>query len=187
MHSDFIFSNDGDTMIDLLRKRRSIRKYSKKPIPASVQRRLVEALLRSPSSRDIRPWRFVFIDDPALLEKLSLSKASGAGFFARAPLGIVICGDEKASDVWIEDCSIASIMVQMAALELGLGSCWIQIRNRSTSDGTPSEAYVRDALSLPNNFRVLSMIALGYPAEKKRPISRRKLSFNKVFRNRFEE
>jgi nitroreductase len=174
-------------MIELLRKRRSIRKYALKPVPAAVQKRLVEALLRSPSSRDIRPWRFVFINDPSLLEKLSLSKASGAGFLARAPLGIVICGDEKASDVWIEDCSIASIMVQMTALELGLGSCWIQIRNRSTSDGTPSEAYVRDALSLPNSFRVLSMIALGYPAEKKRPISRRKLSFNKVFRNRFEE
>jgi nitroreductase len=173
-------------MITLLRKRRSIRKYAQKLVPAAVQKRLVEALLRSPSSRDIRPWRFVFIDDPALLKRLSCSKASGAEFLAKAPLGIVVCGDENASDVWIEDCSIASIIVQMAALELGLGTCWIQIRNRSTSDGAPSEASVRNALSLPNNFRVLSMIALGYPAEKKRPISRRQLSFDTVFRNRYE-
>jgi nitroreductase len=174
-------------MIELLRKRRSIRKYSKKPIPASVQKRLVEALLRSPSSRDIRPWNFIVVDDPALLAKLSGSKTHGVEFLAKAPLGIVICGDETKSDVWIEDCSIASIIVQMAALELRLGSCWIQIRNRSTADGAPSKAYVRDALALPGNFRVLSMIALGYPAEKKRPVSRNKLSFNKVLRNRFEE
>jgi nitroreductase len=173
-------------MINLLRKRRSIRKYAEKPIPAAVQNRLKEALLRSPSSRDIKPWRFIFIDDSVLLKELSFSKASGSGFLEKAPLGIAVCGDDKASDVWIEDCSIASILVQMAALELGLGSCWIQIRNRTTADGTSSEAYVRDTLSLPGNFRVLSIIALGYPAEKKRPVSRRKLSFDKVVRNRFE-
>ena len=101
-------------MIKLLRKRRSIRKYAKKPVPASVQKRLVEALLRSPSSRDIRPWQFIMVDDPALLAKLSRSKAHGAEFLARAPLGIVLCGDETRSDVWIEDCSIASIIAQLA-------------------------------------------------------------------------
>jgi nitroreductase len=63
-HHHFVFSPQGDDpMIKLLRKRRSIRKYAEKPIPAAVQKRLVEALLRSPSSRDIRPWRFFFIDE----------------------------------------------------------------------------------------------------------------------------
>jgi hypothetical protein len=61
------------------------------------------------------------------------------------------------------------------------------LRKRSTADGMDSEAFLRDVLELPGNFRVLSMIALGYPAEKKRPISRNKLSFNKVLRNRYEE
>jgi nitroreductase len=174
-------------MIKLLRKRRSIRKYAKKPVPDSVQKRLVEALLRSPSSRDIRPWQFIMVDDPALLAKLSRSKAHGAEFLARAPLGIVLCGDETRSDVWIEDCSIASIIAQLAALELGIGSCWIQIRNRLTADGMPSETYVRDALALPVTFRVLSMIALGYPAEKKRPVPRKKLLYKNIFRNQWGE
>ena len=170
----------GSPLIDLLRKRRSIRKFVNKPVPASAIHRLKEALLRSPSSRDLKPWRFVFVDDPALLDKLSRCKSHGAEFLAKAPLGIVVCGDETKSDVWIEDCAIASILVQMAGLEIGLGSCWVQIRNRSTSEGISSERSVRELLKLPEHIRVLSIIALGYPAEKKKSISRQRLQYDKI-------
>jgi nitroreductase len=172
-------------MMKLLRKRRSIRKYKNMPVKGKTRETLEEALLRSPSSRDIRPWHFIFIDDTKLLKKLSSCKKHGSQFLARAPLGIVICGNEQESDVWIEDCSIASILVQMAGLELGLGSCWIQIRNRRTALGTSSEQHIRTLLGVPDTLRIETIIALGYPAEKKRPVLSKRLLYNKIYRNRF--
>jgi nitroreductase len=173
-------------MIELLRKRRSIRKYAKKKIKPQTLRLLQEALLRSPSSRDIKPWHFIFVDDPSLLEKLSRSKEHGADFLAGAPLGIVVCADETKSDVWVEDCAIASMLVQMAALSLGLGSCWIQIRNRMTNPHLTSAAYIRKTLGIPVWFRVASIVAVGYPAEKRRPVPRSDLDFLKISFNGFD-
>jgi nitroreductase len=173
-------------MIPLLRKRRSIRKFRKRPVEPRIRKLLEESLLRSPSSRDIRPWHFIFIDDPALLESLSRCKGHGAGFLRSAPLGVVVCGDATMSDVWVEDCSIASILVQMAALSLGLGSCWIQVRNRKSADGKSAEANVREALGLPKRLRVESIIALGYPAEKKKGVPAKRLHARKIHWNRFQ-
>ena len=172
-------------MINLLRKRRSIRTYATKKIDRKALKTLQEAILRSPSSRDIKPWHIIFVDDRTMLEKLSRSKEHGSSFLAGAPLGIVICGDERKSDVWIEDCAIASILVQMAAQALGLGSCWIQIRNRMTASGVASESYIRKLFGIPTHVRVESIIALGYPAEKKRPVPYHSLLFRNISFNRF--
>src|SRR5574340_493146 len=115
-------------MMNLVRKRRSIRTYTREPVDRESLDLLVEAMLRSPSSRNRQPWEFVIVDDPQLLSKLSEAKEHGSGFLQNAPLGIVVCADSAKSDVWVEDCSIAAILVQMVAQSLGLGSCWIQIR-----------------------------------------------------------
>jgi nitroreductase len=130
-------------MIDLLRKRRSIRKYTNKKIDRRTIGLLKEALLRSPSSRDIKPWHFIFVEDQALLALLSHCKEQGSDFLAGAPLGIVVCGDEAKSDVWVEDCAIASILVQLVAQSCGLRSRWIQIRNRLTAKDTTSEVFIK--------------------------------------------
>lgn len=167
-------------MIELLRARRSIRKYTEKVIEPQKIEILKEAVLRSPTSRNKHPWEFVFVDDGELLRQLSLSKPHGARFLEGAALGIVVCADGEKSDVWIEDCSIASILIQMVAQSIGLGSCWIQIRNRMFDDQVTSEHYVKKLLKMPNNMRVESIIALGYPAEKKEPISREDLDYAKV-------
>ncbi len=120
-------------MIEILRTRRSIRKYEKKPVDEGLVAVLKEALLRCPSSRGINPWTFVFVDEAGVIDKLSRSKEYGSEFLKGAPLAIVVCGDETKSDVWVEDCSIASIVAHLTAHSLGLGSCWIQIRNRDHS------------------------------------------------------
>jgi nitroreductase len=172
-------------MINLLRKRRSIRKYLNKKISPKTIRILQEALLRSPSSRGIQPLHFIFVNNDRLLNKLSCCKEHGSSFLAAAPLGIVVCGDERLSDVWVEDCSIAAILVQMAALSCGLGSCWIQIRNRKTGDGRSSEAYVRGLLNIPGNLRIGSIIAIGRPAEKKMSVPLKKLRFINIHFNNF--
>lgn len=172
-------------MIELLRKRRSIRKYTDKIIEPEKIEVLKEALLRSPSSRGIDPWEFIFMDNRELLKQLALCKPHGAGFLKDAALGIVICADEQKSDVWVEDCSIASILVQMVAQSIGLGSCWIQIRKRKYDDQMTSEGYIRKLLNIPGGVKVESIIALGYPAEKREPVPRENLKYEKVRMNRY--
>lgn len=172
-------------MIDILRKRRSIRRYERKPVEAGALETLKEALLRCPTSRGINPWTFIFVDDSALLDLLSRAKEHGASFLKGAPLGIVVCGDETQSDVWVEDCSIASIVVQLAAESLGLGSCWIQIRKRHHSEGTTAEEYVQEVLAIPPNLKVLSIISIGYPGETKHPIPADQLDYTKIRFNRY--
>ncbi|NIV93409.1 NAD(P)H-dependent dehydrogenase/reductase, partial [candidate division KSB1 bacterium] len=107
--------------LELAQKRRSIRKYQGKPIPPETVDSIVEALLRAPTSRGKNSWEFVVVNDPGLLENLSRSKPHGASFLKNAALGIVVCGNPQVSDVWIEDASIASIFVHLAAAALGLG------------------------------------------------------------------
>jgi nitroreductase len=172
-------------MIDLLRNRRSIRRYLDRPIEPEKIERLKEAVLRAPSSRNIDPWEFVFVDDRATLEKLAACKPHGAAFLKGAPLGIVVCGDDTRSDVWVEDCSIASILVQMAAQSMGLGSCWIQVRKRMHDDGRSAEQYVQCLLGIPEHIRVESIIAVGYPAEHRAPMRPDELKTSKVHLNRF--
>lgn len=167
-------------MLDTLRKRRSIRKYKGEDIEPEIVELLKEAALRSPTSRNFRPWRFVFVEDRSKLEALSRAKPSGSSFLAGARLGIVVCADESESDVWIEDCSIASIILQLAGQSLGLGSCWIQIRRRMHDDSMTSEEYVRSILGLPENMRVESIIAFGYPDEEKAPIPAEDLQREKI-------
>jgi nitroreductase len=174
-------------MIDILRTRRSIRKYEKKTLDNASLDILKEALLRCPSSRGINPWMFIFVDNNELLNKLSMSKEHGANFLKDAALGIVVCGDKTKSDVWVEDCSIASIVVQLAAQSLGLGSCWIQIRKRAHSKDTSAEEYIQELLGIPQHMKVESIISLGYPAEVKKPVPLEKLEFEKIRFNKFEK
>lgn len=141
---------------------------------------LIEALLRAPSSRNINPWEFIVVDDPTLLTRLSAVKEHGSAFLKHAPLGIVICADSTKSDVWVEDCSIAAILLQMTAVSLGLGSCWIQIRNRRHDEASTAEAYIRSLLGLPAQINVESIISIGHPAEKREPLPAEALEYAKV-------
>ncbi|MFT5699551.1 MAG: nitroreductase [Desulforhopalus sp.] len=151
----------------LLRKRRSIRQYKDKSVAQEEIDILVESMLRSPSSRSLNPWHFVVVTGPATISELSRSKPHGASFLKNAPLAIVVCADPTISDVWIEDCSIASLNLHLAATDLGLGSCWIQIRERQFDESLSSEAYVAKTLGLEEGMRVEAIIAIGYPKEEK--------------------
>lgn len=171
---------------DLIRERRSTRRFLQKRVDPESIDLLVEAALRSPSSRGINPWRFVVVDDPALLEHISTAKPHGASFLKDAPLGIVVLANTDKSDVWIEDTSIASIIIQLAAESLGLGSCWIQIRQRNREEGQTAGEYIKELLAVPENMAVESVIAVGHPAEDKPGHDASELEREKVFTNRYE-
>jgi nitroreductase len=173
-------------MIELLRKRRTQRGYTGEKISKEHLELLQEAVLRSPSSRSIKPWEFIFVDDPDLLEKLSKCKPRGSKFLKKAALGIVICGDEQQSDAWVEDCSIASILAQLTAESLGLGNCWIQIRMRSHESGDLAETYIQKLLGIPEHVKVESIISIGHPADNLEGHPKDSLDYSKIRRNRYQ-
>jgi nitroreductase len=166
--------------LSLIQRRRSIRKYSDKPVGTEKIDALVEAALRAPSSRGFNPWEFVVVTEKGLLEKLSTAKPHGASFLKNAALGIVVCADSEKCDVWVEDASIASIFIHLAAESIGLGSCWIQIRKRMHDQTISAQAYIRSLLNIPKNLNVESIVAIGYPAEKKPPHRKEDLQYKKV-------
>jgi nitroreductase len=170
-------------LLRLLEKRRSIRKFHSKPLKGDEVDALTEALLRSPSSRGRNPWEFLVVTDRELLGKLALAKEHGSAFLAGAPLAVVVCADPQRSDVWVEDCAIASILVQLTAESMGLGSCWAQIRLRPHGDGRSAEDYLRELLGLPDRFVVASIIGIGHPAEARAPHSKESLEYEKIHRN----
>ena len=173
--------------LSLVQKRRSIRRYLNKPVEPEKIDRLIEAALRAPSSRGFNPWEFLVVTDRALLEKLSKAKPHGASFLKDAPLGMVVFADPEKCDVWIEDASIASIYIHLAAESMELGSCWIQIRKRMHDQTKAAEQYIRELLNIPENLNVESMIAIGYPAEKKSPHPKENLQHEKVYYNVYDK
>jgi nitroreductase len=172
-------------MIEILRKRRSIRKYTGQPISWQARALLVEALLRSPTSRNGKSWEFIVVDDPALLARLATAKGQGGAFLKDAALGIVIAGDSTKSDVWVEDSAIAAAFIQATAEWLGLGSCWIQIRNRPHDGKTTAEAFIQRLLGLPEHVKVTAIISIGHPAEVKSPVPSSELAYRNVKHNHY--
>lgn len=171
--------------LKMLQKRRSIRKYQDKEVSGEQIQALLQAALLSPSSRGQRPWQFVLIDQEEILEELAEAKAGGSSFLAGAEIAVAVAADPEVSDVWVEDCSIAATHIQMMAEDLGLGSCWIQIRRRQRQDGMDSENYVRDVLDLPDKLRVLAIVALGYPDEEKPSYELDELNYDRVHYNSY--
>ena len=169
--------------LDLIQKRRSIRSFKAVPVEDEKKDMLIEAALRSPSSMGRNPWEFIIVTEKELLIRLSKSKPHGANFLKNAPLAIVVCADPAKCDVWIEDASIASILIHVAAGSLELGSCWIQIRSRRHSDDKSAGEYISELLGIPPGIEVESIIAIGYPDEIKPGHKKESLQFNKVYGN----
>lgn len=173
-------------MLDLLKKRRSIRRFQERKVEEEKVEALVKAALLSPTSKNRFPWEFIVVDDEKMLETLAQCKPHGAAFLKGAPLAIIVLADPEKSDVWIEDTSIASILIQITAESMGLGSCWIQIRERMYDDSTTAEDYIKKVFEIDENMKIESIIALGYPDETKKPHSESQLQFKKVYRNRYK-
>ncbi|NLJ89097.1 MAG: NAD(P)H nitroreductase [Epulopiscium sp.] len=171
---------------NLLKKRRSIRKYISKKVEKEKVDIIIKSALLSPSSRGRRPWEFIVVDDSNLLEKLSHCREHGSQFLKEAPLAIIVLADSKKCDVWIEDASIASIIIQLAAQSLDLGSCWIQVRERYKNEELKTEDYIKELLEIPNYYSIESIIAIGYPGENKDAHDESQLLMEKNHYNKYK-
>lgn len=169
-----------DNFSELIKNRRSMRKFTDEELTQDQVVALLKTALMSPSSKRSNPWQFIVVDDKETLQKLSMCKEMGASFLKDAALAIVVMADPLASDVWIEDAAIASLMIQLQAEDLGLGSCWIQVRERFTATGIPSGDFVHNVLEIPLQLQVLSIVAVGHKGMERKPFNEEYLQWEKI-------
>ncbi len=188
---------DGDLLLGLIRKRRSVRRYAARPIETEKMRRILEAGRLAPSSCNKQPWHFVAVTDARMIWALSRCAPVGSRvnkWMETAPLVVVICANphpviHKAAQ-WIErdchkiDIGIAGQQMDLMAAAMGLGSCWI---------GWFSENKVKKLLNVPEAMEVAAMLVIGYPeadpdsGEPSPPEKRRKRFDEIVSFNHFGE
>ncbi len=172
-------------MLELMKKRRSIRQFAPQPVTEEHIQSLLCTALLAPTSMNKKPVHFVVVQDAPTLAKLAACKAHSASFLEKAPLGIVVLGDAELSDVWVEDASIAATAIQLQAEHLGLGSTWIQMRLRKSKEGQDSEQAIREILGIPEKYGVLCILALGAKGEEKPAYTDEQADFSKVYRESF--
>ena len=160
--------------------------FTGEPVDKDTVCDLMRAALMSPSGHRINPWEFILVDDKATLKALSTSKEHGAGLLEGAAMAVVVIADTTKTDVWIEDCSIATIILQLAAEDMGLGSCWVQIRRRMDAEGNVAEDNVRKLLGVPSYYAVLSIVAIGHKAREAKPFDEENMQWDKVHIGRFD-
>lgn len=143
-------------VFEAIRKRHSIRAYLNNKVSKEKLERILEAGRLAPSAGNIQPWHFIVVTDAYKRKKLSRGRF--AKFLVESPVVLVGCGDIKASPNWyVVDTTIAMQNIVLAATSEDLGTCWI---------GSFNENQVKELLSIPERFRVIALLALGYPREK---------------------
>ena len=148
--------------LELVVNRRSHRKFTDENISEEHIQQLLDAALMAPTSKGLHSYSFCVVEDKELLVRLSQAKAMGSQFVADAKCAIIVMAEPEISDVWIEDASTAAMSILYQSEALGLGACWVQVRNRKNAEGVDSEVVVRDILSLPENMRVVCFLAIGH-------------------------
>ncbi|MCQ2058728.1 MAG: nitroreductase family protein [Bacteroidaceae bacterium] len=174
-----------DSFKDLVKARRSMRQFTEEKLTEEQVRLLLRAALIAPSSKHTNGWEFVVVDDRDMLVRLSESRAQGAQFIAQAALAVVVLGNPSVSDAWIEDASIAAIMMQLQAEDLGLGSCWAHMHKRFNQDGTPSEQIVCKLLGVPEPYVPLCIIGFGHKGMERKEFNEDHLQWEKVHTGKF--
>lgn len=156
---------------EAIRNRKSIREYENKPIPEEKLLNVIEAARLAPSGANRQAWKFVVVRD--LKKRQALAKASGGQLhLAQAPVviatvatmpeGLMRCG----VPAYAVDLAIAIDHMTLAAVDEGLGTCWI---------GAFSQESAREILNIPSKYQIVSLLTLGFPKQPGRPKTRKSL------------
>lgn len=155
-----------NSLYELVRRRRSVRRYTGEKVPDDTVREILKIALLAPSSWGRHPVEFVILRDRETIKAVARCKRMGAGPLPMADVAIVVMADTADCELWIEDAAIASTYILLAAEEFGVGACWIHMRNRQGQRKSADEE-IRQILGVPDNFSVLNVVALGQKGEKK--------------------
>lgn len=156
---------------DVIRKRQSIRDYEDKPVPEEKLRKVLEAARLAPSAGNGQHWKFIVVRDEKLRQQLSQA-ANGQAHVAKAP--VVIAAVALLPDYVMKcgvpshavDLAIAVDHMTLAAADEGLGTCWI---------GLFSQEEARKILKIPEKYKIVTLLPLGFPRQAGRPKTRKSL------------
>ena len=161
--------------------RRSIRKYILKEIESEKLDEILKAGLSAPTGKNLKPFELIVIKDKDILKRISSAKDTRtASMLEHANVGIVVLGNPEKSYLWNEDSSIVSFSLLLKAFDLGIGGCWINIKDNNYSNSLTSENYIKNILNIPERLKIVSIISLGYSGEQKRPYIDEDLDFSKI-------
>jgi nitroreductase len=150
--------------METIYRRRSIRKYSRDPVPEEDIREVIRAGMNAPSAGNQQPWQFIIIDDRSLLDRIP-DIHPYAQMLREAPAAILVCGDldlESHRGYWVQDCSAATENMLLEIADRGLGGVWLGVYPREDRvEG------LRALFGIPEQVIPFALIALGHPAEKK--------------------
>lgn len=166
--------------LEAIFSRRSIRKYTDRPIPEALLDNILRAGMAAPSAGNQQPWHFLVIDDRSILNAIPKYHPY-AQMLKAAPLAITVCGELRKlvyDEFWVQDCSAATQNILLAAHALGLGAVWVGLY--PDQERVPK---TQQLLGLPAEVIPFCFVALGYPAEQKEPSKRYRLS--RIHRNRW--
>jgi nitroreductase len=148
---------------DVVRQRRSVRKYKAEPVDRAVIERILEAGRQAPSWKNRQCWRYILISDPELKRTLGeLVDNPGAECYVNAPYVLALCADSTDSgtmsgkEYYLVDCGISMEHIVLAAQAEGLGTCWV---------GYFAENPVKGLLKVPQDTHVVAITPIGYPDE----------------------
>jgi nitroreductase len=153
--------------IDALKTRRSIRRYEEKPVPRELIEQIIDTARLAPSGRNTQPWEFIVITEATTRKRIAELAPHGK-FIAQAGACVAVFARE--GDFCLEDGSAATENILVSAHALGLGTCWV------ASFKKPHSEPVAELLGVPAGLLLISMISLGYPAEKAEPHGKRDLA-----------
>jgi nitroreductase len=166
------------SFLEIIQKRRSIRNFKNKPVDDAAIRSIVDAARLSPSACNAQPWRFIAVTEKSLLEELVNRGLGGAvpnKWASSAPVIIIGCAvlnlmthylGEAVKGIQYHQIDMGISMEHMVlrATEMGLGTCWI---------GWFREKNIRKILNIPKDWKIISLIALGYPQNESTTTSSR--------------
>lgn len=152
---------------ELIKRRRSVRKFSEQKPERELLLKVVEDVARyAPSSRNSHSTRFLIVDREELLDKISQMRDYGSQFVKGAPCAIVVMGDKTKTDLWQVNCSISTTMLLQSLVEHGLKGCWVHVEGRPVKrdepEGRQADEYLREFLPIPEHYGVLAVVACGY-------------------------
>lgn len=158
------------TLDEVIRKRRSVRKYSDKSLTEEEIKALAEAALMAPSAVNYRPVELIVVTDPEKIKQLAGFKTHYAQFIDQAPAAFIVIGDtRKLERTIVQDTSIVTTQLMLKATDLGLGSCWVNVVGGEHEDGRPADEVLREWFDIPEHYFINAVVPIGHLDYEPRP------------------
>jgi nitroreductase len=161
---------------EAVRTRKSVRSFSARAVEPEKITRMLEAARLAPSAKNLQEWRFVVVTDAQVISRVTAEAAGAYSFAAEAPVLIVVCAvtDKGLMSCghsrYAVDCAAAVDHLMLAAVEEGLGTCWI---------GGFQQKPVKQQLNIPEEVEVFALLPVGYPSDPA-PVQKRRKAFGEL-------